>query len=327
MARRRLATNRRAFLGSLTGAVLAAPLPADAQPAGTVYRVGVLSGGSAASIDPLRLSEDKLRALGYIEGRNLIVERRYADGKLDELPRLVAELLRAKVDLIATVGTPAARAAKQATATIPIIFSLAADPLAAGLVASMAHPGGNLTGFAQGVYVYKQFEILREAVPELSRAAYLHDSNYPQIAPSQFDPLQRIGVRVEILNVKAPKDFNGAFAAASKAGVRGLVVENSPMFYGHFQRIAHLGVQFRLPTMGHTPEFAQVGGLLAYGADSRYRADFAALMDKILKGTKPADVPVWQATRFDLTINLKTAKALGLTIPLSLLQRADQVIE
>jgi putative tryptophan/tyrosine transport system substrate-binding protein len=274
------------------------------------------------------LPEDNLRALGYIEGQNLVVERRYADGKLDEVPRLVAELLRARVDLIVTVGTPAASAAKQATATIPTIFRLAADPVAMGLVASMARPGGNLTGVVQGGYVLKQVEILREAVPRLSRVAFLHDSNYPPVAPSLLDQLQRVGVRVDILNVKASKDFDGAFAAASKARIRGLVVEDYPMFHGHFPRIAHLAVQFRLHTIGHTPEFAQLGGLLAYGADvGQNRAEFAAVMDKILKGTKPADVPVWQPTKFDLVINLKTAKALGLTIPPSLLQRADQVIE
>ena len=219
------------------------------------------------------------------------------------------------------------RPAQQATATIPIIFSLAADPVAAGLVASLAHPGGNLTGFAQGIYTLKQVEVLKQAVPRLSRAAYLHDSNYSPIAPSEFDPLQRIGVSVEVFNIKTPKDFDGPFKLASKASIKGVVVENSPMFYDHFQRIARLGVEFRLPTIGHTPQFAQDGGLLAYGADSgQYRTDVAAVLDKILKGTKPGDVPVWQATKFDLTINLKTAKALGLTIPPSLLQRADQVI-
>jgi len=278
--------------------------------------------------DTFRSLEDKLRAFGYVEGRNLVVERQYAEGKLDELPRLVAELLRARVDLIVTYGTPATRAAKQATATIPVIFFLAADPVATGLVASMARPGGNLTGFAQGLYILKQVEVLREAVPRLSWVAYLHDLNYGPFAPSQFDPLQRLGVRAEILNVKTPKDFDGAFAAASKASVRGLVVENSPMFYPHFPRIAHIAVQRRLPTVGHTPEFAQSGGLFAYGADgNQYRADFVPLMDKILKGAKPADLPIWQPTKFDLVINLKTAKALGLTIPQSLLQRADQVIE
>jgi putative ABC transport system substrate-binding protein len=175
--------DRRPFLGTLAGGLLAAPLAAEAQQAGTIYRVGVLSGGSAvtAGIDPLR-AEDQLRALGYIEGRNLVVERRYAEGKLDDLPRLVAELLRARVDLLVTVGTPATSAAKQATATIPIIFSLSADPVATGLVASIGRPGGNLTGFAQGLYTFKQVEILKEAVPRLSRIAYLHDSNYPPIA-------------------------------------------------------------------------------------------------------------------------------------------------
>ena len=316
------------FLVTLTGSLLAAPLAAERQQAGKVYRIGLLSGGSAALPDPLRSSEDKLRALGYIEGQNLVVERRYAEGKLAELPRLVTELLLARVDLIVTVGTPAARSAQQATATIPIIFSLAADPVAAGLVASLAHPGGNLTGFAQGIYTLKQVEVLKQAVPRLSRAAYLHDSNYSPIAPSEFDPLQRIGVSVEVFNIKTPKDFDGPFKLASKASIKGVVVENSPMFYDHFQRIARLGVEFRLPTIGHTPQFAQDGGLLAYGADSgQYRTDVAAVLDKILKGTKPGDVPVWQATKFDLTINLKTAKALGLTIPPSLLQRADQVIE
>jgi putative ABC transport system substrate-binding protein len=320
--------DRRAFIGSVAGGLLAAPLAAYAQQAGTVYRVGVLSGGSEAVVDPLRSSEDQLRALGYIEGQNLVVERRYAHGKLDELPRLVAELLRARVDLIFTVGTPATRAAKQGTATIPIIFSLAADPVALGLVTSMAHPDGNLTGFAQGLYVLKQIEVLREAVPWLSHAASLHDFNYGPFAPSEFDPLQRLGVLVDILNVKTPRDFDGAFAAASKASVRGLVVENSPMFTPHFLRIARLAVQFRLPTIGHTPDFAQSGGLLAYGAPARqYTADFVPLMDKILKGAKLADLPVRQPTKFELVINLKTAKTLGLTIPPSLLQRADQVIE
>jgi putative ABC transport system substrate-binding protein len=316
------------FIGTVVGALLAAPLAAEAQQAVKVYRIGLLSGGSAALPDPLRSSEDRLRALGYIEGQNLVVERRYAEGKLDELPRLVTELLQARVDLIVTVGTPAARSAQQATATIPIIFSLAADPVATGLVASLARPGGNLTGFAQGIYTLKQVEVLKQAVPRLSRAAYLHDSNYSPIATSQFDPLQRIGVSVEVFNIKTPKDFDGAFKLASKASITGVVVENSPMFYGHFQQLARLGLQFRLPTIGHTPQFAEDGGLLAYGADSgQYRADVAAVLDKILKGAKPGDVPVWQATKFDLTINLKTAKALGLTIPPSLLQRADQVIE
>jgi putative tryptophan/tyrosine transport system substrate-binding protein len=320
--------DRRAFLGTIAGGLLAAPLASEAQPAGTVYRIGVLSGSSAAAVDPLRRAEEHLRALGYVEGRNLVVERRYTDGKLDELPRLVAELIRARVDLIVTVGTPAARAAKQATATIPIIFSLAADPVAAGLVASLARPGGNLTGFAQGIYLSKQVEVLREAVPRLSRIAYLHDSNYASLSRSTIGQLQDVGVGLEILNVTTPKDFDGAFAATSKASVRGLVIENSPMFYPHFLRIAQLAIQFKLPVIGHTPDFAQAGGLLAYGADSgQYKAEFAALTDKILKGAKPADLPVWQATRFDLVINLKTAKALGLTIPPSLLQRADQVIE
>ena len=320
--------DRRAFIGTLAGGLLAAPLAVEAQQAGKVYRIGLLSGGSAAVPDLLRLSEDRLRALGYIEGQNFVVERRYAEGKLDELPRLVTELLQARVDLIVTVGTPAARSAQQATATIPIIFSLAADPVAAGLVATMARPGGNLTGFAQGIYTLKQAEVLKQAVPRLSRAAYLHDSNYSPIAPSEFDPLQRIGVSVEVFNIKTPKDFDGPFKLASKASIKGVVVENSPMFYDHFQRIARLGVEFRLPTIGHTPQFAEDGGLLAYGADSgQYRADVAAVLDKILKGTKPADVPVWQVTKFDLSINLKTARALGLTIPPALLQRADQVIE
>ena len=320
--------DRRAFIGTLAGGLLAAPLAVEAQQAGKVYRIGLLSGGSAAVPDLLRLSEDRLRALGYIEGQNFVVERRYAEGKLDELPRPVTELLQARVDLIVTVGTPAARSAQQATATIPIIFSLAADPVAAGLVATMARPGGNLTGFAQGIYTLKQVEVLKQAVPRLSRAAYLHDSNYSPIAPSLFDPLQSIGVSVEVFNIKTPKDFDGAFKLASKASITGVVVENSPMFYGHFQRIARLGVEFRLPTIGHTPQFAEDGGLLAYGANSgQSSVAFVAVLDKILKGTKPADVPVWQVTKFDLSINLKTARALGLTIPPALLQRADQVIE
>jgi putative ABC transport system substrate-binding protein len=319
--------DRRAFLTTLAGVVLE-PSPLRAQPPGTIYRIGILSGGSTAVPDPIRSSEANLRALGYAEGRNLLVERRYAEGKLDALPRLVTELLGARVDLIVTVGWPAARAAKQATSTVPIMFSLATDPVEAGLVASIAHPGGNLTGFTQGLYVIKQVEVLREAVKRVSTVAYLHDLNYGSFAESEFDPLRRIGVRVEVINVKAPTDFEGAFAAASRARMGGLVVENSPMFYLHFRRLGDLGVQYRIPTIGHTPQFAEEGGLLAYGADSgRYRADVAAVVDKLLKGTKPSDIPIWQATKFDLSINLKTARALGISIAPSVLHRADQVVE
>src|SRR6266404_8287702 len=320
--------DRRAFLGAVAGSFLAGPTVALAQQPRKVYRVGVLAGGMTAGGDPFGWSTENLRTLGYIEGQNLILERRFAEGKLADLPRLASDLVQARVDLIVTLGTPATKAAKEASATIPIVFFTAADPVAIGLVVSMAHPGGNLTGFAQGIYIYKQFEILKETIPGLSRVGFLHDLNYAAFPRAILDPVQRRGLRVDIFDVKNANDFDNAFAAVSTASVKQLVVENSPFFTDHFPRIVQLAQRFRLATIGHTPEYAELGGLLAYGAaTNQYRPAFAPLLDKIFKGVKPADIPVWQPTNVQFAINLKTAKALGLRIPPALLVRADQVIE
>jgi putative ABC transport system substrate-binding protein len=297
-------------------------LAADAQPTGKVYRIGYLSGGDAST--PLLVPA--LRDLGYVEGQNLVVARRAAEGKLDRLPTLVAELVQLKVDLIVAGGTPAASVAKQATQTIPIVFLLAADPVGSGLVASLARPSGNVTGFTAGQYGGKQLEALREAVPGLVRVAILWDANYVQ-RPG-FDAPRRLGLKAQFLEVRGADDFDGAFVAAGRGRAGGVLVENTPMLNNHHKRIAELAAKHRLPAVSHSRSFVNFGGLLAYGPEpTNGTTRVAALVDKILKGAKPADLPVEQPTKFELVINLKTAKALGLTIPPTLLLQATQVIE
>jgi len=302
-----------------------APLAAQAQPAGKVYRIGALREGP----EPLsRPFADAMREVGWVEGQNLKIERRNADRR-DQLPALAAELVRLKVDLILATGTPATRAAKEATKTIPIVFILAADPVETGLVASFARPGGNLTGWAVGVYDGKLLEVLKEAVPRVSRVAYPATS---PIAPGRTrvslnEAARALSIEIKAIAIQDPKDFDSFFAAAKRLG-GAVLVPNVAWFRPHLERIGAAAAKSHLPAIGYDRQFAESGGLLSYGPTPLQNLPrLAAQIDKILKGAKPGDLPVEQPSKFELVINLKTAKALGLTIPQSVLVRADQVIQ
>jgi putative ABC transport system substrate-binding protein len=323
---------RRFLLTSLAGA-LAAPLAAGAQ-AGRVYRIGYLSTGPSTSNPFVEEFREGLRELGWIEGQNIIIDYRFAEGQFDRLPALAAELIRLKVDVIVASPTPAAVAAKNATATIPIVMTGAGNPVGLGLVASLARPGGNVTGLAFSVgfdTVVKALELLREVVPNASRVAFLSNPANPGnvLAVGNVKAAARSsGVQLQLLEARAPSEFDGAFAAMVKQRVAALLVMPDTVFIIHRARLADLSAQNRLPTMYGTREIVEAGGLMSYGANTRAGVRAAAtFVDKIFKGAKPADLPVEQPTKFELVINLKTARALGLTIPPSLLLRADQVIE
>ena len=327
--------DRRTFLAALATGLLAAPLAAVAQQAGKVWRIGYLDQGSAARstlyADGLRQG---LRDLGWVEGRNIAVEVRFAEGKTDQLPALAAELVRLKVDLIVTSTTPAALAAKQATTTIPIVIGFAADPVGSGIVASLARPGGNITGWTHsGLELRaKYLEFLKEAVPEATRFGVLWNPTNQVHQPSLKvieGAAQRLKVELHLAGVQDPKELERTVSALVKKGVQALVVFPDGMFQAQTPLIIALAARNRLPAMYGLREYAEVGGLMVYGANvaEMHRQLGASLVDKILRGANPANLPVAQPTKFDLLINLKTAKALGLTIPPSLLLRADQVIE
>ena len=315
--------NRRTFLYGLTLGALIAPLAAEAQ-AGKVWRVEVLANTTLdSSFDGFR---EGLRNLGYLEGRNLVIEARYADAKLDRLPALAAELVGLKVDLILTIGTPAARAAKQVTTTIPIVFTVAADPVEQRLVASFARPGGNLTGFALGDYGDKQLELLKEAVPRLSHVACLCGGD-PVSWSSLSDAAGKLGLRLQLIDVRDPTDLDGAVTVAASGPAGGLLVPNTQWIGNQLQRIGDLTAKRKLAAVGFHRVFVDAGGLLSYGPTQTENAPrLAAQMDRIFKDAKPADLPVEQPTKFEVVINLKTAKALGVTIPPVVLSRADEVI-
>jgi len=331
--------DRRTFLAGMGAMLLAAPLAAQAQQ-GKVARIGFLSpaspsdaGGNPSDLAVLfEAFREGLRELGYVEGQNLKIESRWAEGHYDRLPGLVADLVRLKVDVIVTYGTPAAQAAKRATGTIPIVMALIIDPVASGLVTSLARPGGNLTGqsMMSPDLVGKQFEILKELVPKVSRVAVLHNpanpGNAPQVQHAQ-DAARTLGVRLQLLGAKGPSEIDSAFAAMTSEQAGAVIVLVDAMLQNNRTRIKDLAARHRLPAVYGLSEYAEVGGLLTYGPN---RLDMfrhaVTYVDKILKGAKPADLPVEQPTKFELVINLKTAKALGLTVPQSLLSRADEVI-
>ena len=327
--------DRRAFVGAVTGGLLAAPLAADAQPTGKVPRVGFLSGNTASSQaaryrDAFR---DGLRERGYVEGRNIAIEYRWADMKYERLSDLAADLIAQKVDVIMAVNAPALEAAAGATKEIPIVTTVLFDPAAAGLVVSLARPGGNITGLSLVApeILGKQMELLRQVVPTLSRIAVLGNPANPGTAAQlrAAEPAaQALGLRQQILEARSAGDFDRAFAMMKRERAEALLVLIDAMFASSAERIATLAARSRLPAVYGLPLHAVAGGLIAYGAELGDLYRRAALyVDKILKGAKPADLPIEQPTTFELVINLKTAKALGLTISPSLLQRADQVIE
>jgi putative ABC transport system substrate-binding protein len=324
--------DRRTFIGGVAGAVLAAPLAARAQQAGKVYRIGILepvpASRNVANLDALRKG---LRDLGYVEGRNLIIEYRSADGRAERFPDLASELVRLKVDLIVTRGTPAARAAKNATGTIPVIMATMGDPRA--IVASFARPGGNITGVTtfSTELTAKRIELLKELVPNLSRVALLHNMGNPA-APPEWEETKTaarsLALQAELLDVRSQGDLGRAFELAVRQHVDALVIGADGLTQMHQHTIVDWVARNRLPATYPAREFVEAGGLIAYAVnypDLYFR--FASLVDKILKGAKPGELPVEQPTKFELVINLKTAKALGLTIPQSLLLRADEVIQ
>jgi putative tryptophan/tyrosine transport system substrate-binding protein len=318
--------DRRTFLCGLTLG-LASSLTAEAQKAGKVSRIGLLSSASGGSEPFLQ----GLRELGYLEGKNIAIEYRFADGSLDRLPALAAELVRLKVDIVVAVGGPAVHAARKATETIPIVMATAGDPVDQGFVASLARPGGNVTGLSSLTtnLAGKRLELLKEIIPTLSRVGVLW---HPDVLgrswkESQLAARER-GLQLQLLEVHGPKDLDGAFRAASRERTQALVALRSPAVVVGLKRIAELAITNRLPAIYDDRAFVEADGLMSYGtnqADLHRRA--ATYVDKILKGSNPADLPVEQATKFELIINIKTAKALGLNIPPALLLRADQIIE
>ena len=313
--------------------LLAGSVAAQAQQAARVYRIGYFSPTSPSPLfDAFRPA---LRELGYVEGRNVIIEERYAEGNLDRLPELVAELIRLKVDVLVTGSTVSALAAKRATTTVPIVFATVFDPVATGIVASLARPGGNITGMAMGVggsgFGGKWVELLKSAIPNVSHVAVLWNSANPASAPIVREvraAARTLNVTLDLLDAGNPTNLDRAFVAIGAGGVQGIIVTNDPFFNTNRARLAQFAASKRIPAVHFSKLFVDAGGLMAYGAsfeDNWRRA--APYVDKILKGAKPADLPIEQPTKFELVINLKAARALGLTIPQSLLLRADHVIE
>ena len=276
---------------------------------------------------------EALRELGWVEGENVVFERRYAENRLERLPELAADLVRLKVDVIVAAGTLAPLAAKRATSTIPIVMTSAGDPLGSGLVDSLARPGGNVTGMSiMGPDLGgKRLELLKELLPRIARVAVLRNAATPNTAivlKETQAAARTFGIEVQSLEVRGPDDFDGAFETMQRQHPDSLVTVEDPLTFNHRKRIADFAAGQQLPSLSGLSEFAVAGGLMSYGANN---ADLlrraAGYVDKILKGAKPADLPVQQPTKFELVINLKTAKALGITIPPSLLARADKVIE
>jgi len=326
---------RRDFLIA-AGALLAAPLAAEAQQGAKVPRIGYLATSLGPSPHLREAFLQGLRDLGYAEGRNVVIEYRDPEGKLERLPALAAELAALKVDVIVAVSTPQALAAKQASRYIPIVFASAADPVGSGLVGSHARPGGNVTGLASLTQelVSKCLEQLKQAVPGVNRVAVLWNPGTRGERTEQ-DMLkeaevaaQSLGVRLQFFEARRPEDIEGAFSEMTRARADALTVLSSTLFFQQRRRLVDQAAKTRLPAVYPWREAADAGGLMSYGAsvaDLHRRA--ATYVDKILKGAKPGDLPVEQPTKFELVINLKTAKALGITIPQSVLARADEVIQ
>ncbi len=323
--------DRRAFIAAVTGGLLAAPLAAEAQPAGKVWRIGVVASGvNPRSASFFQAFEQRLHELGWVDGRNLIIDFQIPKGSRD-IPAIAADLVRQNVDLIVAGGPEASlKAARRATSTIPIVMvALNYDPVEKGYVASLARPGGNITGVfslapAQGV---KQLEILKEALPKVTLVGVLWDAFATDQLPIIDASAPKLNVQLEKVEVRPPYDLERAFLTLKQRRVGAVLVVGSPIFFRDQAKIAELAIRHRLPAGGFVSGVAG-GLLLGYGVPTsvpyRHAADY---VDKILKGAKPGDLPIEQPTKFELVINLKTAKALGLTIPQSLLQRADRVIE
>ena len=324
------------FIWLLTAVLLAGTAPAEAQQAGKVYRIGRLGGGLSSSTFSLDSLRRELRELGYIEGKNIVFEMRNAEDKSERLPALADELVRLKVDLIIAGGPNDGLAAKKATQTIPIVFTdSVSDPIRRGLVSSLARPGGNVTGFftMADVLAGKRLELLKDTFPKLSRVAVLwypkSGSNEPQWTESQRSARQ-LGLQLHSMEIGTPDEYESAFKEAVKTGSTTLAVIRHRLSQttANQKRIIALAAKYRWPAIYYREDFVERGGLMSYGADEvePFRR-VAVMVDKILKGAKPADIPVEQSSKFELIINLKTAKQIGLTIPPNVLARADRVIK
>ena len=309
------------------------PVAASAQPTRTVRRIAYLSSGAPEAPEDIEQQNAALRKLGWFEGRNLLVERRYANGRAELLHTLAEELIRLKVELIVTSGTPATLAAKGATNTIPIVFGSAGDPVRSGLVASFAKPGGNITGYtiAAPQINSKRLQMLHELLPSVQRVGVLENSINPYFRQARADLEQaarQLGMQLLFVEVGAASELPSAVAEVSRRGGQALLVGPDDLFYENRVELMQAALKHSLPTTASRLYIREIGGLIAYGptmAENNARA--AAFIDRILRGAKPADLPVEQPTKFELVINMNTAKALGLTIPQSLLARADEVIQ
>jgi putative ABC transport system substrate-binding protein len=310
--------------------VLAAPLAAEAQQAGKIYRIGYLTAGGSVN----EAFRQAVRQLGYVEGRNVAIESRFAEGKLERLPDLATELARLNVDVIVTITTPAAQAAKAATATIPIVMAGSSEPVELGLIASLARPGGNVTGVTNNPgsgFMGKWLQLLKEAAPKTSRVAHIHNRSIPADTrgfTGAQTAARALDLTVLSVDVRGPNDFDQAFAMMTREHADALIVIPNTVNGNHTKLIVDFTAKYRLPSMFGESSEVRAGGLMSYSVnwdDLRRRA--AIYVDKILKGAKPADLPVEQPTKYELVINLKTAKALGLTIPQSILVRADEVMQ
>jgi putative tryptophan/tyrosine transport system substrate-binding protein len=328
-------TDRRAFLAMIAGGLLVTPLAARAQQAAKVWRIGLLSYAASDSGGAARWKafREQLRELGYVEGQNIFFESRWGDAQVGRLRGLAAELIDAKVDILVTASSEAALAAKQATRSIPIVTATGGDPVKLGVVASLARPGGNVTGVfsLSNELAAKRLEFLKQLIPRVARIAFLRESDNRASALNLRDAenaARPLGLVVQSVGVRGPKELDAAFVAMKRARADAVIVLEATAFFPDRQRIADLALMHRLPMAAQAREYAEAGALISYGTDYLDLFRRAAMyVDRILKGAKPADLPVEQPTKFELIINLKTAKALGLTIPQSLLQRADQVIE
>jgi len=324
---------RRAFMAVIARGLLAAPLAAEAQQAAKVWRVGYLGNGNPTLSAPARDAfRQGLRELGWVEGQNVSIEYRWADGHLDRLPALAAELLETRVDLLLVAGVPGVRGARQATRTVPIVSALTRDPVTEGFAASLARPGGNVTGLAVQFedLAGKQLQILTETVPKVGRIVILHHASPPNrlVLEAAEKAARALGLKGRVLDIRDVSELAGAFRTAQREQADAMYVLPSPTFSRHRTQLAELAVKHRLPGIYEDGGYVQAGGLMSYGPDfaDLYRRS-ASYVDRIFKGARPGDLPIEQPTNFELVINLKTAKALGLPIPPSLLQRADQVIE
>ena len=302
-------------------------------PAGRVVKVGFVGPTSLSSVPrTFHAFWERLRELGYVEGQNLVVELRWAEGKYERLPTLMDDLIGRNIDVIVTFGTPATIAARNATTKVPIVAAVLGDPVGAGLAASLARPGGNVTGLSAGYderFIGKLLELVKETVPRLTTAAVIRNPDNPATrrqANALRDSAPKLGVKVRIIDVREPNDLEGAFEEASRRS-QAVVVLADPLIRGYQQKVIALVAKRRLPGIYMFPDFVDAGGLMAYGPDfvALFRRA-AEYVDKILRGAKPGDLPIEEPTRYVLSVNLKTAKALGIKIPESILVRADEVI-